>query len=77
MPQCKCSRRADVSPLRQVRWKRLVVDEGHKTAVKNTSYAEFTNRLSVERKWAVTGTPTRESAPAPFRPRLACAWDRH
>ena len=60
VPECECSRRKDVSPLRQIRWKRLIVDEGHNTAQKRTDYATFTNSLSVERKWAVTGTPTCE-----------------
>ncbi|KAI0823521.1 P-loop containing nucleoside triphosphate hydrolase protein [Trametes gibbosa] len=56
--RCKCSRRKDVSPLLQIRWKRLVVDEGHNTAEKRTEYAIFSNLMSVERRWIVTGTPT-------------------
>lgn len=58
MRRCKCSRRKDVSPLLQIRWKRIVVDEGHNTAEKRTEYAIFSNILSVERRWIVTGTPT-------------------
>ena len=64
IPRCKCSRRENVSSLLQIRWKRLVVDEGHNAAEKRTDYAIFTKLLSVERRWIVTGTPTSELHPA-------------
>ncbi|KAI9508447.1 P-loop containing nucleoside triphosphate hydrolase protein [Russula earlei] len=57
VPDCKCDP-PKFSPLFQIRWKRLVVDEGHVHGADRTNISKVASLLSVERRWLVTGTPT-------------------
>ncbi|KAL5511334.1 hypothetical protein ACEPAH_4550 [Sanghuangporus vaninii] len=58
IPDCSCEAPETVSPLLQVRWKRLVRDEGHNAASRSTELNHFLRIISAERRWIVTGTPT-------------------
>ncbi|KAI0273498.1 hypothetical protein BC834DRAFT_854101 [Gloeopeniophorella convolvens] len=57
IPDCMCDS-MKISPLFQIRWKRLVVDEGHIHGTDRTNISKVASLLSAERRWLVTGTPT-------------------
>lgn len=46
------------SPLKDVLWKRLIIDEGHSMSSTKSRLSIMTRYLHAERRWAVTGTPT-------------------
>ena len=54
--KCKCGAHAERSALMQVRWKRLIIDEGHVLGQGTTRLVSMAGRLRVERRWCVTGT---------------------
>lgn len=60
VPNCACEILANVSPLFSVRWKRLIVDEGHIHGDDKTRVSQLASLLSVERRWLVSGTPTAD-----------------
>lgn len=44
--------------LRDLYWKRLIIDEGHSMSSKSSNLSILCNSIYAERRWAVTGTPT-------------------
>ncbi|KAI8381524.1 P-loop containing nucleoside triphosphate hydrolase protein [Radiomyces spectabilis] len=59
---CHCppltAEQAYISPLLQVHWKRMIVDEGHRLSTKNKQ-SELSAKLFSTWKWICTGTPTQ------------------
>jgi len=51
-------------PLLKVHWLRLVVDEGHSMGKTNQNSVRFASWISAERRWGMTGTPTKHGATA-------------
>eukprot|EP00980_Cylindrotheca_fusiformis_P011952 scaffold2830_cov131-Cylindrotheca_fusiformis.AAC.73 len=52
----------EACPLLKVNWLRLVVDEGHSMGRgKDNSAISFASWITAERRWAMTGTPTRQT----------------
>ncbi|WVQ80158.1 hypothetical protein IAT38_002263 [Cryptococcus sp. DSM 104549] len=47
------------SVLLQARWKRIILDEGHVAHSKTTNAMRMAMNLGVDRRWIVSGTPTR------------------
>ncbi|ODV98159.1 hypothetical protein PACTADRAFT_644 [Pachysolen tannophilus NRRL Y-2460] len=46
------------SSLKKIYWKRFIIDEGHSMNSKNSRSVYMAKELFVERKWAISGTPT-------------------
>ncbi|KAG0260188.1 hypothetical protein DFQ27_003667 [Actinomortierella ambigua] len=56
--RCRCPTEHTISPLQHVRWKRIIVDEGHSMGSQSSNYALLASTMYAERRWICTGTPT-------------------
>ncbi|KAL3914146.1 MAG: hypothetical protein SGILL_006216 [Bacillariaceae sp.] len=55
-------KQAEASPLLKINWLRMIVDEGHSMGRgKDSSHISFASWVNAERRWAMTGTPTRQA----------------
>ncbi|OCK80457.1 hypothetical protein K432DRAFT_404679 [Lepidopterella palustris CBS 459.81] len=59
---CRCLKNKDLyhSPLKDLHWLRIIVDEGHGFSSKDANAVEVATQLQAERRWAVTGTPAHD-----------------
>ncbi|KAL7548648.1 hypothetical protein ACHAWF_011915 [Thalassiosira exigua] len=55
-----CTSHLSSSPLLQLRWLRIVVDEGHELGENEvgSNVTKFINDMAAERRWVMSGTPT-------------------
>lgn len=61
------SRKREVSPLFQLNFFRIVLDEAHMIREQSTMQSQAVCKLCAQRRWAVTGTPVQNvSYPNPF-----------
>ncbi|KAG0040407.1 hypothetical protein BGZ82_003132 [Podila clonocystis] len=60
--RCLCPRSRTIPPLMQVRWKRVIVDEGHSMSADLSDHALLASKLHADRRWICTGTPTSNLA---------------
>ncbi|KAG0034797.1 hypothetical protein BGZ81_003201 [Podila clonocystis] len=60
--RCLCPRSRTIPPLMQVRWKRVIVDEGHSMSSDLSDHALLASKLHADRRWICTGTPTSNLA---------------
>ncbi|KAF9127849.1 hypothetical protein BGW39_005513 [Mortierella sp. 14UC] len=56
--RCRCLPPREISPLMQIRWKRIIVDEGHSMGIRMSDHALHAQKLHADRRWICTGTPT-------------------
>ncbi|KAF8252341.1 hypothetical protein K440DRAFT_578088 [Wilcoxina mikolae CBS 423.85] len=61
-PACLCFRKEAVykSPINRIRWRRLIIDEGHSmgSGARKSQGVCVAERLPVEARWIVSGTPS-------------------
>ena len=62
-PDCRCLKDEDLyqSPIKQLHWLRIIIDEGHEFSSSSSVAVTVANTLvTAERRWVVSGTPARD-----------------
>ncbi|OCL06148.1 hypothetical protein AOQ84DRAFT_390389 [Glonium stellatum] len=59
---CSCLEEDEVyhSPLRDLHWLRIIIDEGHNFSSSNANAVLVAKQLRAERRWVVSGTPAKD-----------------
>jgi len=61
MRDCSCSQDGLYhSPLRDLHWLRIIIDEGHNFSSSNANAVLVAKQLQAERRWVVSGTPAKD-----------------
>jgi len=61
MRDCSCSQDGlYYSPLRDLHWLRIIIDEGHNFSSSNANAVLVAKQLQAERRWVVSGTPAKD-----------------
>ena len=58
IPDCSCieDNKLYESPLKKIRWLRIIIDEGHSFSSSVTNAVLFAKQIEVERRWIVSGS---------------------
>lgn len=52
----------DKSPIKNIEWRRVILDEAHVIRNSNTQQSHAVTKLNAKRRWAITGTPIHNSS---------------
>ncbi|KAF2803530.1 uncharacterized protein BDZ99DRAFT_481954 [Mytilinidion resinicola] len=62
IPDCRCFKIDETyrSPLKELHWLRMIIDEGHNFASAKSNAVLIAGQIQAERRWVVSGTPAKD-----------------